>query len=103
MDKFSTVGVILLLILAIVGGYMTGLFAGYLYDLGKRRLGKAFTILLNLVFYIVPAWALLSIIPDDGLLFFYLLLLVFYFLGIHDSKQPAVSDDKSDKNYEPYD
>ncbi|MCB2427501.1 hypothetical protein [Methylophaga pinxianii] len=103
MDKFSTIGVILLLILAIVGGYMTGLFTGYLYDLGKRRLGKALTILLNLVFYIVPVWALFSIVSEDGLLFFYLILLVFYLLGIHDSKHPAVRDDKSDKDYEPYD
>ena len=103
MDKFSTIGVILLLILAVVGGYMTGLFAGYLYDLWKRRLGKVLTVMLNLVFYIVPAWAILSIVSDDGLLFFYLLLLVFYFLGIHDSKQPSIRDDKPDKNYEPYD
>lgn len=103
MDKFSTIGVILLLILAVVGGYMTGLFAGYLYELGKRRLGKVLTVMLNLVFYIVPAWAILSIVSDDGLLFFYLLLLVFYFLGIHDSKQPSIRDDKPDKNYEPYD
>lgn len=103
MDRFSTFGVILLLILAIVGGYMTGLFAGYLYDLGKRRLGKTLTVLLNLVFYIVPAWALFGIWTEDGLLFFYLLLLLFYYLGIRDSKQPAVRDDKPDKNYEPYD
>jgi len=103
MDKFSTVGIILLLILAIVGGYMTGLFAGFLYDIGKRRLGKALTMLLNAVFYIVPIWAVVSMLTDDGLLFFYLLLLVFYFLGIHDSKNPAVRDNKPDKNYEPYD
>ncbi|HBX61212.1 MULTISPECIES: hypothetical protein [unclassified Methylophaga] len=103
MDRFSTIGIILLLILAIVGGYMTGLFAGYLFDLGKRRLGKTLTVLLNLVFYVVPLWALLGIASEDGLLFFYLLLLVFYYLGIRDSKHPAVKDDKPDKNYEPYD
>ncbi|MDO8825489.1 hypothetical protein [Methylophaga sp.] len=103
MDKFSTVGVILLLILAIVGGYMTGMFAAGLYELGKRRLGKVLTVLLNLVFYIVPAWALISIIKEDGLLFFYVLLLVFYFLGIHDSRHTSVGENKPDKNYEPYD
>ncbi len=103
MDRFSTFGVVLLLILALVGGYMTGLFAGYLFDLGKRRLGKMLTVFLNSVFYVVPVWALLGIASDDGLLFFYLLLLVFYFLGIRDSKQPIVKDDKPDKNYEPYD
>ncbi|PTB86389.1 hypothetical protein C9940_02620 [Pseudidiomarina aestuarii] len=58
---------------------------------------------INLVFYVVPLWALLGIASEDGLLFFYLLLLVFYYLGIRDSKHPAVKDDKPDKNYEPYD
>jgi len=92
-----------MLILAIVGGYMTGLFAGYLFDLIKRRFGRMLTILLSLLFYIVPVWALLSILSSDGLLFFYVLLLVFYFMGVRDSKLPAVNDDKADKDYEPYD
>lgn len=103
MDKFSATGVLLLLILAIVGGYMTGLFAGYIFDLIKYRLGRVLAALLNLLFYVVPVWALFSAFSRDGLLFFYLLLLMFYFLGLRDSTFSTKNPDKDDNHYEPFD
>lgn len=103
MDKFSTTGVLLLLILAIIGGYMTGAFAGYIFDLITYRLGRVLAALLNLLFYIVPIWALFSIFSRDGLLLFYLLLLIFYFLGFRDSMFSANNPDKDERHYEPFD
>ncbi len=100
MIKLSAVGVFLMLILATVGGFMTGMFAGYLYDLATQRFNRFWSIILNGVFYEVPVWALLSLTKDDGLIWFYLLLLVFYYLGLQYAKGEAASNTRPDKGYE---
>lgn len=100
MIKLSAMGVFLMLILATVGGFMTGMFAGYLYDLATQRFNRFWSIMLNGVFYVVPIWALLSLTKDDGLIWFYLLLIVFYYLGLQYAKGQADSDTRPDREYE---
>ena len=100
MIKLSAMGVFLMLILATVGGFMTGMFAGYLYDLAVQRFNRFWSIMLNGVFYVVPLWALLSLTNDDGLIWFYLLLLVFYYFVLQFAKGQAASDTRSDSGYE---
>jgi NhaP-type Na+/H+ or K+/H+ antiporter len=100
MIKLSATGIILMLILAIVGGYMTGMFAGYLYDMARHRFNRFWSVALNGVFYVVPVWALFSVGKDDGLIWFYLLLLLFYYLGLRATSGQANSDTRPDRRYE---
>lgn len=100
MIKLSTTGIVLLLILAIVGGYMTGMFAGFLYDLARQRFHRFWAIALNAVFYIVPFWALLNVLNEDGLIWFYLLLIFCYFWGLRDGSNEDKSDKRPDHRYE---
>lgn len=103
MVEVSFTGIVLLVILAVVGGGMTGLFAGYMYQLARHRFGLIVTIGLNLLYYVVPVWALLSLGRDDGLLWFYVLLLVSFYAGMVWSKYPRVSNDRRDRTYDTFD
>jgi len=100
MIKLSGTGIFLMLVLAIVGGYMTGMFAGYLFDLARQRFNRFWSIALNGVFYVVPVWALLSVAKNDGLIWFYLLLIFFYYLGLREASNQANSDTRPDRHYE---
>ncbi|MDX1572625.1 MAG: hypothetical protein R3341_01270 [Methylophaga sp.] len=100
MIQLSATGIFLMLILAIVGGYMTGMFAGYLYDLARQRFNRFWSVALNGVFYVVPVWALLSVVKNDGLIWFYLLLILFYYLGLRSASDQANSDTRPDRHYE---
>lgn len=103
MIGVSLTGIILLVILAVVGGGMTGLFAGYMYQLARHRFGLVITIALNLLYYVVPVWALLSLGSEDGLMWFYLVLLVFFYAGVVLSIFPRVSNDRRDNTYDTFD
>lgn len=103
MIEMSLTGIILLVILAVVGGGMTGLFAGYMYQLARHRFGLVITIALNLLYYVVPVWALLSLGREDGLMWFYLVLLVFFYAGLVLSIFPRVSNDRRDNTYDTFD
>ncbi len=103
MIEVSLTGIILLVILAVVGGGMTGLFAGYMYQLARHRFGLVITIALNLLYYVVPVWALLSLGREDGLMWFYLVLLVFFYAGLVLSIFPRVSNDRRDSTYDTFD
>lgn len=103
MIEVSLTGIILLVILAVVGGGMTGLFAGYMYQLARHRFGLVITIALNLLYYVVPVWALLSLGREDGLMWFYLVLLVFFYAGLVLSIFPRVSNDRRDNTYDTFD
>lgn len=103
MIDLTLTGIILMIILAIIGGGMTGLFAGYMYQLARQRFGLIMTIGLNLLYYVVPLWALLSLGRQDGLLWFYLLLLVAFYAGLVLSIYPRVSNDRRDHTYDTFD
>lgn len=100
MIKLSATGIVLMLILAIVGGYITGMFAGYLYDLARQRFNRFWSVALNAVFYVVPVWAVFSMVKDDGLIWFYVLLILFYYLGLRAASDQANSDTRPDRQYE---
>lgn len=100
MIKLTATGIFLMLILATVGGFMTGMFAGYLYDLARQRFNRFWSVALNGVFYVVPVWAVFSVAKDDGLIWFYLLLILFYYLGLRASGNQANSDTRPDRRYE---
>ena len=100
MIKLSGMGIFLMLVLAIVGGYTTGMFAGYLFDIARQRFNRFWSIALNGVFYVVPVWALLSVAKNDGLIWFYILLLMFYYLGLRAASDQANSDTRPDRHYE---
>ncbi|MDT8311402.1 MAG: hypothetical protein RQ732_08170 [Methylophaga sp.] len=100
MIKLSGTGIFLMLVLAIAGGYMTGMFAGYLFDLARQRFNRFWSIALNGVLYVVPVWAILSVAKNDGLVWFYLLLIFFYYLGLRAASHQANSDTRPDRHYE---
>ena len=101
MAEFSITGWVLLIILAVIGGGMTGLFAGYMYQLGKNRFGHALAFSLNIVFWVVALWALFGLGREDNLFLFYCLLLLFYALGMLFSNFPPTRNQQADAIYEP--
>lgn len=70
------------LILAIFGGFLTGLFSRYAYQGAAREFGRLLAVLISIVFYIAPGWALLSLFKDDDLDVFYILLLLSFTAGV---------------------
>lgn len=103
MIELTLTGIILMIILAVAGGGMTGLFAGYMYQLARQRFGVIMTIALNLLYYVVPLWGLLRLERQDGLLWFYILLLVAFYAGLVLSIYPRVSNDRRDQTYDTFD
>ena len=73
---------ILYLILAIFGGFLTGLFSRYVYQGARRDFGKIMAIIFRIVFYIAPGWAAVSLFKDDDLDVFYVLLLLSFAAGV---------------------
>lgn len=82
MSQVNTIGMILYLLLAICGGFLTGLFSRYAYQGAVKEFGRLIAFVLTLVFYIAPGWAIFSLFKDDDLDVFYLLLLASFFLGV---------------------
>lgn len=82
MSQVNTVGMVMYLILAIFGGFLTGLFSRYAFQGAVKEFGKLIACVFSIVFYIAPGWALLSLFKDDDLDVFYLLLLVSFAFGV---------------------
>lgn len=83
MSQVNTIGMLMYLILAIFGGFLTGLFSRYAYQGASKEFGKLVAILFCTVFYIAPGWALLSLFKQDDLDVFYLLLLISFAFGVY--------------------
>lgn len=82
MSNVNTIGMIMYLILAIFGGFLTGLFSRYAYQGARKEFGRVVAVIFSIVFYIAPGWALLSLFKDDDLDVFYLLLLLSFAFGV---------------------
>jgi len=82
MSHVNTIGMILYLLLAIFGGFLTGLFSRYAYQAAVNDLGKWLAMLCSVVFYVAPVWALFGLLKDDDLDVFYLLLIISFVAGI---------------------
>src|SRR6056297_2324748 len=82
MSQVNTTGMILYLVLAIFGGFLTGLFSRYAYQGAKQEFGSLIAVILTVVFYIAPGWAIFSLFKDDDLDVFYLLLLASFAFGV---------------------
>jgi hypothetical protein len=83
MSNVSVIGMALYLLLCVAGGLLTGVFAAMMYRALRQELGKLWSIAVNSVFFIAPVWALFSLGNDDDLQVFYLLLIVFFVLGLY--------------------
>lgn len=82
MSQVSTIGMTLYLLLAIFGGFLTGLFSRYAYQGAVKEFGRVVACVFSIVFYIAPGWALLSLFKQDDLEVFYLLLLFSFAFGV---------------------
>ncbi|MCX4191439.1 hypothetical protein [Methylophaga sp. OBS1] len=82
MSNVSIIGMVLYLILALFGGFLTGLFSRYAYRGAYNEFGRPLAVIFSIVFYIAPAWAVLSLFKDDDLDIFYLLLVVSFAFGV---------------------
>jgi sugar phosphate permease len=102
MTQVNEIGMLLYLILSIVGGFLTGYFSRYVYQLSEGELPKLFTLLFTAVFYIAPCWAILSLFKDDDLDVFYLLLIVSFCIGLFLYK-PHVIPKSKPPPYQPED
>jgi len=87
MDKLSPIGIILILMLAIVGGFVTGLFSAYVYVIARELTTRWLALLCSVVFYVVPVWAILSLFKTDNLDVFYSLLLLSFGAGLYYFKR----------------
>lgn len=82
MSHVNTIGMIMYLVLAIFGGFLTGLFSRYAYQAAVEDLGKWLAILCSVVFYVAPIWAFFGLFKTDDLDVFYLLLIVSFVVGV---------------------
>ncbi|WP_043888406.1 hypothetical protein [Methylophaga thiooxydans] len=82
MSQVNTIGMILYLLLAIFGGFLTGLFSRYAYQAAFNDFGKAIAVVCSIVFYVAPVWALFSLFKSDDLDVFYLLLMASFAAGV---------------------
>lgn len=98
MSNVSMIGMILYLILAIFGGFLTGLFSRYAYRGAVEEFGRVIAAVFSIIFYIAPAWALLSLFKDDDLDVFYLLLLASFAFGVFYFKRIG-GEQSDDRHY----
>lgn len=98
MSNVSMLGMVLYLILAIFGGFLTGLFSRYAYRGAYQEFGKAIAVLFSVVFYVAPAWAVLSLFKDDDLDVFYLLLVASFAFGVFYFRRIG-GEQSSDRHY----
>ena len=103
MHNLSPIGIVLYMILSIVGGGLTGLFAGYMYYGLRKEFGVLLSSIINVVFYIVPVWALIRLFEDHDSFLFYLCLLIAYFLGTRYARKIRNQIITQDHHYGPPD
>lgn len=87
MSQVNIIGMIMYLVLAVFGGFLTGLFSRYAYYGAVKEFGKLMAAVFSVVFYIAPVWALLSLFKDDDLDIFYVLLLLSFAAGVYSFKR----------------
>ncbi|MCX4186959.1 hypothetical protein [Methylophaga sp. OBS4] len=102
MANVNTIGMILYLLLAIFGGFLSGLFSRYAYQAAVKDFGKLIALLCSVVFYVPPVWAFFSLFKADDLDVFYLLLIASFIGGIYYYRRIAGEQD-DDQNYYPPD
>ncbi|WP_438971006.1 hypothetical protein [Methylophaga sp.] len=102
MAQVNTIGMILFLLLAIFGGFLTGLFSRYAYQAAVRDFGKWVAIMCSVVFYVAPVWAFLSLFKADDLDIFYGLLIISFIVGIVYFKRVG-GELSDDSHYSPPD
>lgn len=103
MHELSPIGIVLYMILSIVGGGLTGLFAGYMFFALRKEFGVVLTMIINVVFFIVPVWALIRLFDPDEPVIFYLCLLIAYFIGVNYSRKVCISSNDNNHRYSPPD
>lgn len=103
MSHVSIIGMILYLILAVFGGFLTGLFSRYTYCGAVKEFGKVLAMIFSVVFYIAPVWAVVSLFKDDDLDIFYLLLLLSFAAGVYSYKRIGGSQSDDERYYLPDD
>lgn len=103
MSQVNTIGMILYLLLAVFGGFLTGLFSRYVYQAASKDFGPTVAALCSLVFYVAPLWALVSLFREDDLDVFYLLLIASFAYGVYYFNRFGQDDDSADRHYAPPD
>lgn len=98
MSNASFIGMMLYLLLAIVGGFLSGLFSVYIYRSAKRDLPNWAAVLSSIVFYVAPIWAMFSLLKEDDLDIFYLLLIVAFVAGIIFYTKREVKDESNQRD-----
>lgn len=102
MSQVNTIGMIMYLMLALFGGFLTGLFSRYAYQAALKDLGKWLAMLCSVVFYVAPVWALFSLFKADDLDVFYILLLISFGIGVLAFDKIG-GEDSEDRHYSPPD
>lgn len=103
MSQVNTIVMIMYLVLAVFGGFLTGLFSRYAYCGAVKEFGKLLAMLFSVVFYIAPVWAALSLFKDDDLDVFYLLLIVSFAAGVYSYRRIGGSQSEDEHYYLPDD
>lgn len=103
MSNVNTIGMLMYLILAIVGGFLTGLFSRYAYQGARRDFSRIIAVLLSVVFYVAPSWAVVSLFKDDDLDVFYILLLLSFAVGVFVFGRISGPDSEDEPYYLPDD
>ena len=103
MQNVNTIGMILYLLLALFGGFLTGLFSRYIYQAANKDFGRIAAMISSIVFYVVPVWALISLFKSDDLDVFYLILIASFAYGVFCFNRFAAEDDPIEHHYAPPD
>jgi hypothetical protein len=103
MSHVNLYGMLLYLFLALVGGFLGGLFSRYVYQLAAIDLGKHIATLFSALFYVAPMWAVYSLFNDDDLDVFYILLIVSFIYGVYFYRRFKNIPESAEKHYFPPD
>jgi len=102
MSQVNIIGMIMYLLLAILGGFLTGLFSRYAYQAAVANLGKWPAMLYSVVFYVAPIWAFFGLFKADDLDVFYILLIASFIDGVFVFNKIG-DEDSGDSYYSPPD
>jgi hypothetical protein len=103
MENVNTIGMIMYLLLALFGGFLTGLFSRYIYQAAYKDFGRLIAVICSIVFYVAPGWALISLFKEDDLDVFYLLLIASFIYGVFFFNRFADEDTPHEHHYAPPD
>ncbi len=103
MQYVNTIGMLLYLLLALFGGFLTGLFSRYIYQAASKDFGRLAGMIGSIVFYVVPVWAFFSLFKSDDLDVFYLILIASFAFGVYYFDRFAADDSPREHHYAPPD